>query len=116
MKNKLGGLVPKGPSEFTWTADATKRIERVPAGFMRDLTSKHIETIAKKKGVATIDLALVEEGISGGKDMMATVMSGGKLEIPGVAPDRPRPVAANLSGSAADAVHKAGGDVKAAAS
>lgn len=115
MEVKLGGLVSQGPSEFTWTADAETRINRVPAGFMRDLTKKHIETIAKKKGVQTVDLALVEEGISGGKEMMATVMSGGKIELPGVSPDRPRPVAANLSGSAADAVHRAGGDIKAAA-
>ncbi|HEX2253915.1 MAG TPA: universal stress protein [Thermoanaerobaculia bacterium] len=61
-------------SRFGWTADAVPRILRVPAGFMRDRTQGRVEELAAEKGVATIDLALVEEGIEHGKQMMAEML------------------------------------------
>jgi hypothetical protein len=61
-------------SRFAWTADALPRIFRVPAGFMRDKTQRRIEELAAERGVAAIDLALVEEGIEHGKRMMAEML------------------------------------------
>src|SRR5256885_10600649 len=48
---------------FTWTEDATARLNRVPAGFMRDMTREEVEKVATAKGVSTIDLAVCEEGV-----------------------------------------------------
>ena len=54
-------------SRFEWTADALPRILRVPAGFMRDKTQRRVEELAAERGAATIDLALVEDGIEHGR-------------------------------------------------
>jgi hypothetical protein len=64
-------------STFDWTEDATKRILRVPAGFMRNKTQERIEELARERAAACraeafgegggIDLALVEDGIEIGK-------------------------------------------------
>jgi nucleotide-binding universal stress UspA family protein len=62
-------------SIFDWTADAVPRILRVPAGFMRNQTQERIEALARERSVATIDLALVEEGIEIGKRMMAEMIA-----------------------------------------
>src|SRR2546425_1288341 len=45
---------------FAWTEEATARLDRVPAGFMRDMTREEIERVATAKGVALIDLAVCE--------------------------------------------------------
>jgi rubrerythrin len=62
-------------SPFDWTAEATQRIFRVPAGFMRSKTQERIEELAHERAVASIDLALVEEGIELGKKMMAEMIA-----------------------------------------
>jgi hypothetical protein len=62
-------------STFEWTADAAQRILRVPAGFMRNKTQERIEELAKGRAATTIDLALVEEGIELGKQMMAEMIA-----------------------------------------
>ncbi len=62
-------------SPFDWTADATQRIFRVPVGFMRNKTQERIEELARERAVSTIDLALVEEGIELGKQMMAEMIA-----------------------------------------
>ena len=62
-------------STFEWTADATQRIMRVPAGFMRNKTQERIEELARERAAAMIDLALVEDGIEIGKKMMAEMIS-----------------------------------------
>jgi hypothetical protein len=73
-------------STFDWTDDATQRIFRVPAGFMRSQTQERIEELARERaaacraeafgeGGAAIDLALVEEGIEIGKRMMAEMIA-----------------------------------------
>jgi len=62
-------------STFDWTEDATKRILRVPAGFMRNKTQERIEELARERGVKGIDLALVEDGIELGKKMMAEMIA-----------------------------------------
>ncbi|HUO85857.1 MAG TPA: PCP reductase family protein, partial [Thermoanaerobaculia bacterium] len=61
-------------SRFEWTADALPRILRVPHGFMRDRTQTRIEELAAERGVTTIDLALVEDGIEHGRQMMAEML------------------------------------------
>ncbi|NUR53668.1 MAG: hypothetical protein HOQ29_04415, partial [Acidobacteria bacterium] len=62
-------------STFDWTSDAAQRIFRVPAGFMRSKTQERIEEVARERAVTTIDLALVEEGIEIGKQMMAEMIA-----------------------------------------
>ena len=62
-------------STFEWTEDATQRILRVPAGFMRNKTQERIEELARERAATTIDLALVEEGIEIGKKMMAEMIA-----------------------------------------
>ena len=63
-------------SEHAWEADATQRILRVPAGFMRDRTQRRIEEIAVERSVTTIDLATVEAGIEDGRKAMEEMIKG----------------------------------------
>jgi nucleotide-binding universal stress UspA family protein len=69
-----GETAPASP--FTWTEDATARLNRVPAGFMRDMTREEIEKVAAAKGVTTIDLAVCEEGIGHARETMNEVIAG----------------------------------------
>ena len=62
-------------STFDWTHDAVQRILRVPAGFMRNKTQERVEEIARERAAAAIDLALVEDGIESGKQMMAEMIA-----------------------------------------
>ncbi len=63
-------------SPFTWTDDATARLNRVPAGFMRDMTREEIERVATAKGVTVIDLAVCEDGIGQARETMNEVIAG----------------------------------------
>jgi nucleotide-binding universal stress UspA family protein len=63
-------------SGFVWTEDATARLNRVPAGFMRDMTREEIERVATAKGATTIDLALCEEGLGQARQTMNEVIAG----------------------------------------
>jgi nucleotide-binding universal stress UspA family protein len=65
-----------GGSVFAWTEDATARLNRVPAGFMRDMTREEVEKAAAEKGVTTIDLAVCEEGIGHARETMNEVIAG----------------------------------------
>ncbi|MGH6690505.1 MAG: universal stress protein, partial [Gammaproteobacteria bacterium] len=65
-----------GDARFTWTEDATARLNRVPAGFMRDMTREEVEKVAGEKGVTTIDLAVCEEGIGHARETMNEVIAG----------------------------------------
>lgn len=68
-------------STFDWTSDAVQRIFRVPAGFMRSKTQERIEELARERRAeasgegGAIDLALVEDGIEMGKQMMAEMIA-----------------------------------------
>jgi nucleotide-binding universal stress UspA family protein len=62
-------------SAFDWTEDAIARIQRVPAGFMRDRTQARIEELARQQGSRQIDLERVEAGIEVGLQMMAEMIS-----------------------------------------
>src|SRR6059036_3000244 len=61
---------------FSWTEDATARLNRVPAGFMRDMTREEVERVAAARGVTTIDLAVCEEGIGHARETMNEVIAG----------------------------------------
>jgi nucleotide-binding universal stress UspA family protein/Zn finger protein HypA/HybF involved in hydrogenase expression len=67
---------PSSASPYTWTDDATARLDRVPAGFMRDMTREEIERVAGEKNVTVIDLAVCEEGIGHARETMNEVISG----------------------------------------
>jgi nucleotide-binding universal stress UspA family protein len=57
-------------TELIWTEAAVERLNRVPAGFMRDITKNKIEGVAREKGMMQITLELAEEGIGIAKKMM----------------------------------------------
>src|SRR6059036_3518276 len=59
-----------------WTEEATARLNRVPAGFMRDMTREEVERVAAAKGITTIDLAVCEEGIGHARETMSEVIAG----------------------------------------
>jgi nucleotide-binding universal stress UspA family protein len=63
-------------SAFAWSAEAVARLNRVPAGFMRDMTREEVEKVARGKGVATIDLAVCEEGVGHARETMNEVIAG----------------------------------------
>ncbi len=68
---------PEAPgSRFAWHEDAVARLDRVPAGFMRDMTREEVENVAAAKGVTTIDLAVCEEGIGQARQLMNEVIAG----------------------------------------
>ncbi len=67
---------PVSGSGFTWTEEATARLNRVPAGFMRDMTREEIERVAADKAVTMIDLVVCEDGIGHARETMNEVISG----------------------------------------
>jgi nucleotide-binding universal stress UspA family protein len=79
-KTKFEAATPSTTNEvgqrFSWTEDATARLNRVPAGFMRDMTREEIERVATERGVATIDLAVCEAGIGHARETMNEVIAG----------------------------------------
>jgi hypothetical protein len=68
--------VAPAASPYTWTDEATARLNRVPAGFMRDMTREEVERVAASKAATLIDLALCEEGIGHARETMNEVISG----------------------------------------
>ena len=72
----LGEVTTPSGGEFTWTAEAVTRLNRVPAGFMRDMTREEIEKVARARQVGIVDLALCEEGIGHARTTMNEVISG----------------------------------------
>jgi GMP synthase-like glutamine amidotransferase len=62
-------------SSFAWTDEAAQRALRIPSGFMRNRTQDRIEAMAAERSLATIDLALVEEGIEYGKQLMEEMLA-----------------------------------------
>ena len=61
-------------SAFAWNGEAVERILRVPAGFMRNRTQERIEAMAAEREQRAIDLALVEEGIAIGRQLMEEML------------------------------------------
>ena len=65
---------PRDEAKLLWTDAAWKRICRVPAGFMRDMTRDKVEEFGAKKDLREVNLELCEEGIAEGRRMMAEMM------------------------------------------
>jgi hypothetical protein len=61
-------------SAYPWQGEAVERILRVPAGFMRNRTQDRIEVLAAERGQEAINLALVEDGIAIGRQMMEEML------------------------------------------
>ncbi len=50
-----------GDSAIPWTGEAEQRLQKVPEGFMRDLTRQRIEAFAQRNGVTEITPQLIAE-------------------------------------------------------
>jgi nucleotide-binding universal stress UspA family protein len=61
---------------FTWTPDAILRLDRVPEGFMRDMTREKIEEYARQHDVQLVTLEVAEKGIEVGRQLMAEMIAG----------------------------------------
>jgi proto-chlorophyllide reductase subunit/rubrerythrin len=68
------------PSPHTWTTEAQERLDRVPAGFMRDCTRALIQKHADKVGASTITIEVANEGIEQAKGTMEEAMRSGNLK------------------------------------
>ncbi len=63
-----------------WSEEATQRIERVPAGFMRNASRTRVEEYARREGCAEITLEVCEAGLAEArKAMMGAMQSGGGM-------------------------------------
>ncbi|HKW85915.1 MAG TPA: universal stress protein [Nitrospiraceae bacterium] len=67
-------------SPYTWSPEAQQRLERVPAGFMRDCTRALIQKHADKIGATTITLEVANQGIEQAKGTMEEAMKNGNLK------------------------------------
>lgn len=65
-----GGHVPVA-HRIPWTPDAEARLERIPAGFLRNLAAEQVERIALAAGAAVVDQFHVEAGIAEARARMA---------------------------------------------
>jgi nucleotide-binding universal stress UspA family protein len=66
--------LPREGSEHLFTAAAWKRLERVPEGFMREMSQAEVEAVARAKDMTEINLALCEEGLTEGRRIMAETL------------------------------------------
>jgi len=64
--------------EIIWTDEAKKRLERVPQGFMRNMSQSRIESFALKKGIDHITLEIAEEAIGEARKVMGGMMGEAK--------------------------------------
>lgn len=67
-------------SPYTWEPDALKRLERAPAGFMRDCTKALIIKHAEKIGTTIITLDVATQGIEQAKHTMEEAMKSGNVK------------------------------------
>src|SRR5690606_6016612 len=78
-KTEGASEVPGGDPYF-WESDALQRLERAPAGFMRDCTRALIIKHAEKIGTTTITLDVANEGIDQAKQTMEEAMKTGNVK------------------------------------
>jgi hypothetical protein len=57
---KPGNGTSPGSSEFTWTADAKEKLDRLPA-FVKPMVQGSVETYARKHGFKTITLQVMDD-------------------------------------------------------
>lgn len=65
---------PRDGASLPWTDAAWARLERVPAGFMRQMTQDRIEQHMVQTGRGEVNLAGCEAGISEGRRLMAEMI------------------------------------------
>jgi len=65
---------------FSWTPDALARLDRAPAGYMRECTRALIEKHAEKIAATTITYEIAEAGIEQAKGYMEEAMKTGNLK------------------------------------
>ena len=58
-----------GSSEFTWTADAKEKLDRIPA-FVKPMVQGSVETYARKQGFKTITLQVMDDSKNDSPDGM----------------------------------------------
>ena len=75
-----GSSQPTDSSPYTWTPEAQARLERAPAGYMRDCTRTLIHKHADKLGTTTITLQVANEGIDQAKGYMEEALKTGNLK------------------------------------
>ena len=59
-----------------WTKEAEKRLDQVPAGFMRNMSRSNIEKAAAAKGLTEVTVDFAEESLKIAKEMMGRMMGG----------------------------------------
>jgi nucleotide-binding universal stress UspA family protein/ribosomal protein L37E len=64
----------KGEEELAWTDEASERLERVPAGFMRTLARSKVEEFARRIQAERVDADVVEGGLADARDMMSQML------------------------------------------
>ena len=69
-----------GADPYKWEPDALQRLERAPAGFMRDCTKALIIKHAQKIGTTTITLDVANQGIDQAKHTMEEAMKSGNVK------------------------------------
>ncbi|MEE8125807.1 MAG: universal stress protein [Nitrospirales bacterium] len=69
-----------GSDPYTWEPDALQRLERAPAGFMRDCTKALIIKHAEKMGITIITLDVANQGIEQAKETMEEAMKTGNVK------------------------------------
>jgi len=62
---------------LVWTTEAMARIERVPAGFMRDASLTRVEEYARGEGCTEISLKVCEAGLAAARQAMMDAMQSG---------------------------------------
>jgi nucleotide-binding universal stress UspA family protein/Zn finger protein HypA/HybF involved in hydrogenase expression len=93
-------------STFEWAEDATQRILRVPAGFMRNKTQERVEQLARERSAARIDLGIVEAAIEIGKRIMAETIAAYNANPAAAAKAREAGTAPMPAGHEASSAHK----------
>jgi hypothetical protein len=78
--NGVGSPQADPESAYTWTPEATQRLERAPVGFMRDCTRALIRKHADKLGTTLITLDVANDGIEQAKGYMEEALKTGNLK------------------------------------
>ena len=75
-REEAGATAASTAPALAWTPEAEARLERVPAGFMREMTRREIEKAARGAGITTIDLARCEEWMAAIRATMCQARGG----------------------------------------
>lgn len=68
--------------EFIWASEAEERLNKVPEGFMRNMTRKRVEEHAAAKGIKDISFDVVIEVIESSRAGMGSMMGGDMSNMP----------------------------------